>query len=149
MKSRILLKALSLFVAILGIGIAGCSSDKYDYRKIPYSIAYSLKDDKSAMDAVLVAAVRHKCLPQVEKSDKVKCTSSVRKHIVVIVKLDPGNITIKPETTDGLEKRITKDEYNEWVVAFGDEIKAIPFYNSLTLPTIATDEKPKIIKGNP
>lgn len=105
--------------------IAGCRSTEEDYRVKTYPIVFLPKDGTSTMDAVLAAAVRHKCLPQLEKENEVKCTSSVRKDIVVKVKvLSDNNMITIDAAQRGLMKKISIDEYNEWVEAFGDEIRA-------------------------
>ena len=106
-------------VTALALGIVGCRSDDIDYRYSPYKINY-LSNDASAMDDVLKAAVRHKCLPQVEDDSNVTC-SSVRQDIVVKVKLNRPTLIIQPKK---LAKKIGKDEYNEWVEDFGREIQS-------------------------
>ena len=123
MNSRIIVAMLA--IAMLVSNIAGCRSNKEDYRIQAYPIVFLPKAGKPAMDAVLAAAVRHKCLPQLETENEVKCTSSVQKDIVVKVKVSSADNLI---TIDTMQKRmmgkISKDEYNEWVEAFGEEIKA-------------------------
>ena len=115
MKSKVIVAVLA--VAALTLGIAGCRSDDIDYRYAPYKINY-LSNDTAAMDDVLKAAVRHKCLPQVDNN--VTCTS-VQNDIAVKVRLNKPTLIIQPKK---LAKRIGKDEYNEWVEAFGQEIRS-------------------------
>lgn len=116
MKSRTM--AAVLAITIFVIGIAGCRSDDTDFRTSPYYINYLSHGDKSVMEGVLRAAVRHKCLPQVMDDSNVTCTS-VQNNIVVKVNLNGQTITIQPRSN-----KTGKNEYNEWVTAFGQEIKA-------------------------
>ena len=123
MNSRIVVAILA--IAILVSNIAGCRSTQEDYRIKAYPIVFLPKDGTSTMDAVLAAAVRHKCLPQLLNENEAKCTSSERKDIVVTVKvLSDNNMITIDAALGGLMKKISIDEYNEWVEAFGDEIRA-------------------------
>ena len=123
MNSKIFAVALSL--SVVALGIAGCHSSDVDYRKEPYVITVQPSEGDFTMETVLAAAVRHKCLPQVETDSEFKCTSSTRKAIVVKVKLSHANNTITIDTDEKrkIEKSITQDEYNEWVEDFEKEIK--------------------------
>ena len=117
MKSKVI--TALLVVAALALGIIGCRSNDTDYRYSPYQINY-LSSDESVMDDVLKAAVRHKCLPQVVDDCNVTCTS-VQNGIVVKVRLNRPTLIIQPKKD--LAKKIDKDEYNEWVEGFGQEIR--------------------------
>ena len=106
-------------VTAVTLGITVCRSDDTDYRNSPYYQINYLSNDESMMDDILKAAVRHKCLPQVEDDSNVTCTS-VQNDIVVKVRLNRPTLIIQPKK---LAKTIGKDEYNEWVEVFGQEIR--------------------------
>ena len=116
MKTKVIAAVFAIMA--LALGITGCRSDDTDFRYSPYKINY-LSNDTVVMDDVLKAAVRHKCLPQVEDDSNVTCTS-VQNGIVVKVRLNRPTLIIQPKN---LAKKIGKDEYNEWVEEFGQEIR--------------------------
>ena len=127
-----------LFIAALGFGIVGCSYKCYEN---PYSFKCS-----TTMDNVLHAAVRHKCLPPVQTSTQVMCTSvQDPKNIVVTITLSNNYVIIANDWKSQVVKDKDAEDFKNNVEQYDKKIKVDYAYltNVLENCTSLTKEQKK------